>query len=89
MSDNPAAATKPRVSVQNNRDSALVVYIEPTPERFCLAPGEKLEVFGTQNQNFGVSISAHDEGLTIWPETQGDDVTLIDGENAEDRSWVD
>ena len=84
------AGMKLQFTFENSREEAVYLNIEPVPDRYLLRIGEKIEFYSEPNlgDHPPVIISSGRE-ITIWPNTLGDDLTLLDGENAELRSWSD
>jgi hypothetical protein len=75
---------------ENGGVEPVYVNIEPVPDRYLLKPGEQIKFYSVPHADDcpPVIICLQNE-ITFWPNTAGNDVTLIDGENAEMRSWSD
>ncbi|HYG30735.1 MAG TPA: hypothetical protein VD887_11040 [Allosphingosinicella sp.] len=79
-----------RFEFENKASEPIDVYVEPWPHRFRLRPGQRLEFrYEAAAEGDTVSIYSHDDGITLWTGVSGDAEFLIDGENAEHRSWED
>jgi hypothetical protein len=84
------AGMKLRFTFENEGDQPLYLNIEPVPDRYLLRPGEKVQFYSEPSaDDHPPVITKLSDDITIWPNTTGNDLTLIDGENAETRSWVD
>lgn len=87
MTDIPATM-KLHFTFENGGDNPLYVNIEPVPDRYLLKPGDKLQFFDEPSaQGFTPTFTWLGDEITIWPETSGLGITLINGGNAEERSW--
>jgi hypothetical protein len=74
--------------LRNGGERAVYVNIEPVPDRYLLKPGEKLQFFDEpSSQGFTPTFTWLGDEVTIWPETEGCGITLIDGLDAQHRSW--
>jgi hypothetical protein len=73
---------------ENNRSEAFDVYVEPWPELFRLQSGERLEFrYEAPPAGETISISVHEEGITLWTGIGDEPEFLIDGKPANERSW--
>jgi len=77
-----------RFTFENAGKQPVYLNIEPVPDRYMLRPGDKIEFYATSGPNDGPPvIYSLESEITIWPNTTGADLTLLNGENAELRSW--
>ena len=82
---------KVQQSFQNNTDSPIYVSVEPWPECFELEPGEKLTLVWDAPESGDVAQIdfINERELVVWPNGEIDDLKfLIDGKEAEARSWT-
>ena len=80
-----------RQTITNDRDIAIYVSIEPTPECYELEPGEKLTLnFQVPDDSDALEMNfINERELVIWPGGQlGEPEVLINGISAEGRSWT-
>jgi hypothetical protein len=78
------------ISLRNDRNEELPVFVEPWPEHYKLREGETLKiVFEPRMEVPVIDIVAHDEGLSIHPEFGDSAEITIDGKDATNRSWTD
>jgi len=79
-----------RQTFKNDRDVPIYVSVEPWPECFELEPGERLSLIWDAVENdeaAEVNFIAERE-FVVWPNGNIDRIQfLIDGEDAEARSW--
>lgn len=75
----------------NGKDGPIYVSVEPWPECFELEPGEKLTlVWNGPATGDTVQIDfINERELVVWPNGEVDTIKyLINGEDAEARSWT-
>lgn len=75
----------------NGRDGPIYVSVEPWPECFELEPGEKLTLIwdGPATGDAAQIDFINERELVIWPNGKIDTIKyLIDGKEAEARSWT-
>ena len=78
-------------SFVNKQDGPIYISIEPTPDCYELAPGERLTlVYELPGRGDALDIQfINARELVIWPtEIIPEPVVLINGASAEGRSWV-
>ena len=82
---------KLQFTFENGGAEPVYVNIEPLPDRYLLKPGEQIKFYSEPdvNDHPPVIIWLPRGEITVWPNTAGNDLTLINGENAEVRSWSD
>ncbi len=83
----------PRIeqTIVNRQDKPIYVSVEPWPECFELEPDDKLTlIWESDAGNETAQIDFVNESeLVIWPNGETDKMRyLINGEEAEERSWV-
>ncbi len=82
-----APGMKLYLTFENSGPVAIYVNVEMTPDRYLLAPSEKLEIYSVPTPDDAPPYFVWlGNELTIFPETRGDEITQINGENAEMRS---
>ena len=82
---------KVQQSFKNDRDRPIYVSVEPWPECFELEPGEKLTLIWDvpESGDAGQIGFVNERELVVYPNGEIDDIKfLIDGEEAEARSWT-
>lgn len=81
-----------RQTITNDREVPIYISIEPTPECYELAPGEKLTLIYQLLPATGDSLEVNfinERELVTWPGGHLDDPeVLINGDPADGRSWV-
>lgn len=80
-----------RQTITNDRDIAIYVSIEPTPECYELEPGEKLTlIFQVPDDGDALEMNfINEREVVIWPGAQlCEPEVLINGVSAEGRSWT-
>ncbi len=74
----------------NEKDGPIYVSVEPWPECFELEPGDKLTlIYDAEDIGDAVQVNfINDRELVLWPNLASDEIEfLLNGQNAEDRSW--
>lgn len=78
-------------SFVNRKEGPIYVSVEPWPECFELEPGDRLTLIWDASEN-GDAITIdfiNDHELVAWPNGETHQMQyLINGEEAEDRSWT-
>lgn len=75
----------------NQKDGPIYVSVEPWPECFELEPGEKLTLIwdALESGDTAQIDFINEYELIVWPNGEIDGMKfLIDGEEAEARSWT-
>ena len=76
---------------RNGKDGPIYVSVEPWPECFELESGEELTLIwdGPATGDAIKTDFINDRELVVWPNGEIDTIKyLIDGEDAQERSWI-
>jgi hypothetical protein len=83
--------TRSQQTITNSKDGPIYVSVEPWPECFELEPGGKLTLIwdATDDGDAAQIDFINERELVMWPNGDIDAMKfLINGEAAEERSWI-